>query len=199
MSEIMRIRSTLNYGSGGPGLHTMYWQPPAAFAVTADAADAVARVRAMFLAMAALFPTTWSVQVQGDVARIEDTTGGLTGGLAVAPPAAVVGTGGATQSATAAMLLVRLRTNTVILGRLLRGRWYLGPVASAIVASNGQIASANRTIADNAATGTLTGGATASVPVVWHRPTGGAGGDSIAVASFSTWNELAVLRSRRDA
>lgn len=199
MAQIMRVRTTLNYGSGGPGLHTVYWAGATSTASAPDASDAVARVRAMFLAMAALFPTTWSVQVQGDVEVLEETTGALQGGFSVTNPLPVVGTGGATQSATAAMALIRLRTAQVVGRRLLRGRWYLGPVASGIVASNGQIASGNRTIGDNAANGLLTGGATASTPQVWHRPVGGANGAAYDIVSCSTWNELAVLRSRRDA
>src|SRR6187399_761129 len=87
----MRVRTTLTYGSGGPGLHTVYWRPGTTGGVTADASDAIARVRAFWNGIRSAFPSTFQMDVQTDVALIEDSTGLLVGNLSGTPAASVVG------------------------------------------------------------------------------------------------------------
>lgn len=199
MAVILRVRTTMTYGSGGPGLSTSYWLPGTTGGVTADASDCVARVRAFWDAIKVNFASSMSLQVQSDVAAIEATTGVLTGLFSATPAAAVVGTGGGNNEVTAAMALIRSRTNSVINGRLLRGRWYLGPVATGCSNLIGSLATATITSFNTGAAGLLAAGATGSVPAVWHRPTTLAAGTHGVVTSFSTWDQYAVLRSRRDA
>lgn len=195
----MRVRSTLTYGSGGPGLNTIYWSPAGAVAVSADAADAVARVRAFWLAIAGVFASTMTIQVQSDVTRINPADGTLQGTLSPTAPASVVGTLGTAIGPIAAMALMRLRTNQIINNRQLRGRWYLGPISTGTVTASGVIGSSLITTMNNAATAMLTGGATSSAPVVWHRPPSAGLGIAAPVNGCSAWDQVAVLRSRRDA
>jgi hypothetical protein len=195
---ILRVRATLNYGTGGPGVHTSYWTPGTGGGVTADATDCAARVRAFFEAIKAQLPSTFITNVQSDVAIINEVNGALTGTLNAALPAVTQGTGGQ-QGPIAAMYLVRLRSGVVVDGRLLRGRWYVGPGLIANVTASGGVATATRTAIDGAMTTLLGAGATASFLVAWHRPRLGSAGSAAGVIGASTWDQWAVLRSRRDA
>lgn len=193
----MRVRTTLTYGSGGPGLATHYFRPGTAGGVSADALDVVARVRAFWAAVASAYTNASTFQVQSDVALIEDTSGGLVGTLAGGTPAAVVGASATGIAPIASMALLRARTNVVVNNRLLRGRQYMGPIRIGAVTTTGQLATGEQTTITSAANAMITPASTTSFPVVWHRP-GTTGGISAAVVSYAAWNELAVLRSRRD-
>lgn len=198
MSTILRVRATLTYGTGGPGVHTSYWIPGTTGGVTADATDAVARVRAFFAAVQTMYPNSTTVQVQTDVAQINDNTGALVGTLAGASVGSVVGTGGASIGPLASMVLLRLRTGLVLNGRLLRGRWYCGPLAAAAISTTGGATTGAITAFNGAGNGMLAVGPTTTALAVWNRPTVVVGA-SAGVTSVSTWDQLAVLRSRRDA
>lgn len=198
MAVDMRVRTVLSYGTGGPGLHTVYWRPGTTGGVTADATDAVARVRAFWSAAAGLFPNTFGAQVSSDVALIEDSTGALVGGLSATPVAVVAGTASGSFGPLANMALLRLRTGVVVNGRALRGRWYLGPTAANAINALGGLTTGNIAALNAAGAGMLAAGATTSFPVVWHRPGAGTG-ISANITSMSAWDQLAVMRSRRDA
>jgi hypothetical protein len=199
VTSIMRVRTTLTYGSGGPGLHTAYWIPGTPPGVTADANDAVGRVRGFWLGCAGQFPTTFSAQVQSGVDLLDDLTGSLQGQLSATAVAAVAGTSGTASAARSSMILAQLRTNTVFGGRLLKGRWYLGPPKPSAIGTTGGTDPAVITAVNAAGAAMIAPGATASALAVWHRPVSGGGGAAVPVSSLSTWNEIAVLRSRRDA
>lgn len=197
MSTILRVRATLVYGTGGPGVHTSYWIPGTTGGVTADASDAVARVRAFFAAVAAQYPNSTTVTVQTDVAQINDNTGALIGGLTAATVGTVVGTGGSVVGPLAGMALLRLRTGLVVNGRRLAGRWYCGPLGTGAQSAAGGIATGTITAFNSAGATMLAAGATSTVLAVWNRP-GATVGLSTAVTGVSTWDQMAVLRSRRD-
>ena len=198
MAIILRVRATLTYGSGGPGVHTSYWAPGTLGGITADATDVVARVRAMFASAQAQYPNSTVVVVQTDVAQLQDSTGILTGGLSAAAVGTVTGTGGAVVGPLAGMALVRLRTGAVVNGRIVRGRWYMGPLGTGAQSASGGIAAGSQTAFNTAAGLLLAAGPTTSQLVVWHRPTTTTIGSSANVTSVSTWDQMAVLRSRRD-
>lgn len=198
MAVMLRVRATLVYGTGGPGLFTSWWNPGTTGGVTADATDAVARVRAFFASAQAQYPTSTTITVQTDVALIESSTGVLVGSLSGAAVGTVVGTGGGTLGALANMALIRHRTNVVTNGRLIRGRWYMGPLAPGAVSSTGGLATGTITAFDTAAATLLAAGPTTTNLTIWHRPGAGVGLTSPVISS-STWNQVAVMRSRRDA
>lgn len=199
MAIMMRVRATLTYGTGGPGLYTSYWRPSTPGGSPADATDALGRVRAFFVGIAAQLPNSTAVGAQSDIALINDIDGALVGSLSPTPVAGVAGTGGASIAPLASMALVRLRTNGVVNGRIVRGRWYVGPLASTAVSAVGGIAAAAQTAINAAANAMLPAGATTTDLVVWHRPNGASPGEAVDVTTCSTWGELAVMRSRRDA
>jgi hypothetical protein len=199
MAVILRVRTVLNYGSGGPGLATHYFAPGTIGGSNADAADVATRVRNFFLACVGLCVIGDTFQVQSDVAAIEATTGALTGLFTAGTLAVVTGTGAGSRGPIAAMALVRSRTNVVLNGRLLRGRQYFGPMRVATVDSQGRIVASDVATLNVAAAAIIPAAATTSAPAVWHRPTLLAAGGHALITSYSTWAEFAVLRSRRDA
>jgi hypothetical protein len=87
----------------------------------------------------------------------------------------------------------------IINGRLLRGRHFMGPVVATTLGAGGAVVAGTITIFDGAFNAMIPAGATTSAPAVWHRPTPLATGGHGLVSSYSTWNQFAVLRSRRDA
>lgn len=196
---ILRVRTTLTYGSGGPGLNTMYFAPGTAGGSAADATDVVARVRTFWSSIAPQFNGNYSFQVQNDVTAIEAVTGALTGQFTTAPVTAVVGSaaGGACPAVTA--LLLRMRTGTIINGRQLRGRQYLGPSALTTIALGGIVAASTVAAVNSGAAAMLVTSPTTSFPAVWHRPVNGANGGHSLVSSYSCWDQFAELRSRRNA
>ena len=197
MATIMRVRATLNYGAGGPGVGTFYFTGSVATPVTADATDVVGRVRAFYAALAAQLGTNMSVSVQGSVDTLEDSTGVLNGGLVVTPPAILAGTGIAPYLPVTNCLVVRLTTNTIVGTRRLEGRSYVGPLSGA-AASSGLVPTTAAGTAANTAVNALLTGATASFAVVWHRPKGFVGGQIGQISGGSAWSQFGSLRSRRD-
>lgn len=194
---MLRVRVALQGWTGGPGLSTAYFLPTTEDA--ASALDAVTCVRAAFSACNQLFPDNFSAQVSGDVDQLDEATGQVTSTFSVTAPAIVTGAGGTggIQSPAVAMN-VRFSTNAFIGGRRLRGRSFLSPLVKSVddtdgtptAAAIGWAAAYGNTLQANAG---VAGG-----NVIWHRPTGGAGGQAASVAAVSVPDKFAILRSRRD-
>jgi len=195
--SIMRIRATIAGTQGLPGLSTWYYNGTTSTPSNADAADAVARVRAFFDGIKGLLPTANTVQVSGSVDLLDPATGALTGSQSVTAPSIVTGTGGGPLPPANAILLTG-QTAVIIAGRRLRGRSFISPVASGTQTS-GLVSSAAIATTITSANTSLTG-VTSSVPVVWHRPQppGPSGGSVSPVTTYSVGSTYAVLRSRRD-
>lgn len=198
MTIIMRIRTVLSGWQGAPGLGTHYFLPGTAGGVTADAVDCCGRVRAFWLAAQGIFPTTMGFQVSGSVDLLEAVDGTLTGGLSGGSPAGTAGSNANTFAPFATMVLLRAQTGVVIGGRRVLGRFFLGPVATNQNVNGVPTAAAGSSA--TAAGAALNSGATASVPVVWHRPHGSppAGGLHVPISGYQASPEFAILRSRRD-
>jgi hypothetical protein len=184
----MRAQFVAN-GLGG-GSHTAlfqsYWRPGTGAGSTADATDILARIRAALNACATVLHNSINFVASADVVALNDATGAITGSFAGAVPATVFGTAVGDAMPPQTAWIVKSVTNLVVGPRLLKGRVFLpGPSEGQNTATGAPITGSVTTI--NAAfTGLLTGGATASFPVVWHRP-GGAGlavGTSSAVTAF---------------
>lgn len=194
---IMRIRTTITGSQGLPGLSTVYATGTLATPTGADASDMVARVRAFWEAIKALQPVGTIVLVSGQVDILDPINGALVAGLSVTAPATVIATGSESLPPATSVLLTH-NTGVILNGRRLRGRTFISPVADSVNV-DGLTASASRATIIAAANTTLTG-ATASFPVVWHRPVapGPTGGSVAAALSFAVGSNFAVLTSRRD-
>ena len=198
MTVMLKV-STISTGwQGAPGYTQMYFRPGTGGGSNADAADVVARVRAFWAALPSIFATSQQFAVQQTAEAIEDTSGTLTGAFPGGTPAVVTGSGSASLNAIASMVVLRQRTNLIVNGRFLQGRTYIGPVQPAVENALGGVGTTYQTLIASAATSNLLTGATASFPVIWHRPVNHAGGTSGPVTSYNVWSSFGVLRSRRD-
>ena len=197
MPNMMRVRTTLNYGQGGPGLSTAYFFGAGGSPVTADATDVVGRVRAFWAALVGMLDNGMAAAPSGNVDLIDSATGALTGGLTVAPPAIVTGTGGATPLPPANCLLIRLQTATIVAGRRLEGRVYVSRLST--VANLAGVPTTAAGVASTNAVTALLSGATTSSPLVWHRPIGAGSGSTGVVLGGAAAPFFGVLRSRRDS
>ena len=197
MANMLRIRTVLSGWSGGPGLSTFYFDPGAG-AEPAAAIDCVARVRQFWSAISALFPTSFSAQVQPNVDQLDETTGSLTASYVGGAPVVVAGASGTAYNAYATMVLLRQNTGVIRVGRRVVGRTFVGPVTSTVDSGGNPLAS-NVTTMLTAATVMLTG-STGAIPEVWHRPkpAGSATGREFYVVNYTAAPYFAVLRSRRD-
>lgn len=180
-----------------PGFTSMWWAPGTLGGSTADATDCLDR-----------FMTVWDTlqgHMQGGVTidfdpiciAVEATTGALTGAFAGTDPGSVTGSGAGDGLPLQTQGLVRFSTSTVIGGRRVRGRLFIpGPIESDNTAAGNPSSTYTTDITVAAAT-ILAAGATASEPVIWHRPTGGSGGASPLITGVSGATTWSVLRSRR--
>jgi hypothetical protein len=198
MTVILRVQTVLTGWQGAPGLSTIYWRPGTGGGTTADATDCAARVRAFWVSIGSYLTSTFHSQTSSQVDAIEDSTGALTGSFAATTPASTTGTGSINYAAIPAMALIRLRTNLIVGPRILKGRLFIGPLDEGAVNGFGDPTTNCITDMNSGALGMVTGGATASFPVVWHRPRVGSVGTSGPIVSVSTWGRLGTLRSRRD-
>ena len=198
MAEIMEVHTILTYGTGAPGLTTFRFLPGTAGGVPADAVDAVGRVQDCWDAMKGNHPSNFVATVQGEVRVIDATDGALTGFLDGGADVVVTGTSASAGLPIASMLLLQHDTGDIHMGRRVRGRSYIGPVALNTNVAGVPTATAKSLLLTGALL--LLSGATATVPVVWSRPDSPVGdpGFHSEVLTYRAAGYFAVLRSRRD-
>lgn len=172
MATIMRARFT--YQATGVfsdvGLLQTFWRPGTSPGSTADATDILARVRAMLLAAVTCISNGVTYTAINAVDALDDATGAITGSFTGSTPANVVGTSSGDAMPAQTAYIVKATTNLIVGPRLLKGRTFLGLPTEANNQSSGVPVAANITTLNAAFAGLLTGGATASFPVIWHRP-----------------------------
>lgn len=198
-APIGRVQVIMSGFAGAPGLMQFYWNggTPGVF-VSADATAAIAAVRAFLLACVGAFSTQVSMQVQPSVEVLEASTGALIGIVAGTAVAVVAGTGSGT-ALTAEGPLVQWITSTVVDRRLLRGRTFFTPSASAAMATTGTVLPA--TTSTIIAAATTYAASSPAQPVIWHRPVPfgtGTNGQAAPIVAVGSPSKVAVLRSRRD-
>lgn len=193
MTAIRRHRAVITGMPTGPGVSTFY---------TDDAPGFPAMLQAFYFGLAAHFPNLITIQVEGEGAVIEDTTGEQISLWTETQPAAVVGTGVGTWAAGVGSV-VTWRTVTVVRGRLLRGRTFLVPLnGTAYQAADGTLDTVERNEQ-------LSGAASLIQDAnllfrVWSRPIRDAQGNittlgtSGRVTDRSVTDRVAFLSSRRD-
>lgn len=170
MTLLYRVRATITGPFGSPGLSTTYHRCPAP--PTLAAAQAASdRVRGSWDVVKTILSNTCTIQMQAPVDVIDDADGSLDQSFATTPLGNVVGTVNLSIGPPQVMVGLVLNTNTVVDGRRLRGRLYIGPVASSSTAS---IAPAGGTVtavqAMGVALATVSPPAATAPLMVWHRP-----------------------------
>lgn len=136
---------------------------------------------------------TWSIDQEGR--ELSPSTGELIGTWL--DPRAMEGAGGAGDQSSvsnATQVLVQWHTGTIANGRFLRGRTFI-PGFGAGSLLGGELLPAERAATIASATAFIASNAGLQV---WSRPTGARPGQAAYVTRADVWNELAVLRGRRD-
>ena len=199
MTYIYRVRAVGSGWTGAPGLSTFYFRgsSPTGYS-SAEALEAGKRVRAFFAALPAVITTanTWDVSESVDV--IFDGDGSLVSGFGIATQSPVIGTGGVNQGPPVNMCVGQLLTSTVVRGRRVRGRTYVGPFTTGTTSATGTWATGVLSAVQNGLTALGTVITTPVTNVVWSRPTALASGVACDVTSYSTLADVCVLRSRRN-
>lgn len=194
---MLRVRVAGTGWPGAPSLNTFYYDVATPDVAAANAC--LAHVHAFWTAQKGIFPSVTSWQVQDVVDVIDHNTGQITDSLTGTTLAAIVPTG-ATFSALpiSSAALLSLKTATFINGRRLKGRAFLSPVASGMIAAGGVPSSSLIASVNAIGTALVAGTSLADKAVVWHRPKLGVGGQLAEITSATCSTQFAVLRSRRD-
>jgi hypothetical protein len=170
MATILRVRTVLSGWQGGPGLLTYYFRPNQT-TLTADALAATARVRGALDIFKTSLPLAASVQVSGTCDVLDEATGALVTGVTVADPAVVLGTAAGGFGPVQVMGGLILDTSSVVGGRKLRARSFLGPLAVGFTASPAPSAPLLTNVAAvGVALVTVTPPAASTPLVAWQRP-----------------------------
>jgi hypothetical protein len=198
MAVIMRAAAVIS-GAMMPtqGFSSLWWLPGTTGGSTADATDILSRFRGCWNGVAAFFDDGLTIDFDPICIAVEATTGVLTGAFVGTDPASVTGTEAGDPLPAQTQGLVRLATSTVVGGRRLRGRIFVPGPAEARNDSSGLPNSTYTSGLTSGFAAMLTAGATASSPVIWHRPTAGAGGTHGLITGVSAAPTWSVLRSRR--
>lgn len=185
MVKQIRVLWTAAGGAGGEtAMH---------FLDSASTADILTDVNAFLLALQPRLASTTSAVASPNIRTLDTSTGVLVNEVGITPPAAVVGTGGATAVPNASQGLIRLRTTLVINRRFLQGRIYVPGMGTSTMLATGEVNPA--AVTSLAAAGNVL--VLGARSVVWHRPVAGSGGTISPISSASGWTEFAVQRRRR--
>jgi hypothetical protein len=199
VAPIGKVQCILTGFAGAPGLINLYWNGAAAGSFTsADATAAVAATYALMNAIKGGFTSSCAIQVQPNVETVDALTGQLIGVVSATPVASITGTGTGTTLAAEGPLLQWL-TADVVGRRLVRGRTFIVPSASAALSTIGTVLPTYVTTALAAAAAYIA--TSGPSPVIWHRPvpfSTGANGSAHEIVAAGMPLTVAVLRSRRD-
>jgi len=184
MANIYRVRTVFSGVQGAPWLSTLYFAE-----LGGTAQQAATAAGAFWNAADALMQLSVSWTTEAAVFTLDETSGQP---VSVANTTPVTGTGalGDHILPITTQGLVRLRTGVFLNGREVRGRIFV-PGYTEINSNGGPSATVLSTL--NAAGAALIADAN-SIFAVWSRTNGVAQ----SVSAVETWNQWAVLRSRRD-
>jgi len=194
-----RVRTVFTGLAGAPYLNTLFFD-----VAGGTAAQAVADAAGFWLGVQSSMDSELSWATETEVATINEATGALTAVTAVGSSSGVGGVVGPVLP-TANQGLVRWSTASFVDGRRVRGRTNV-PGITELGVDNGRLTAATITDIQTPADA-LIAGATSTF-VIWNRPRKADPtavppitarvGTMAPVTGASVWNELAILRSRRD-
>lgn len=200
MTELARFRVSLTGWEGAPGLNTIYMSPGTLIGGwDGDSTSAVGDdITSAYADRAGNFIDGVVIQVEPDVAIIDDATGALVNVVTMNdPPSNVTGSATGNAIARGAAICLSLLTDNFDAGKRLQGRLFLGPISSGVF-DEGSIYGPTRTDF-NDAFGSFLMPLTGARGAVWHRPSHGASdgyyGDIAGVVARA---RPSYLRSRVD-
>lgn len=186
---MLRVTAVWNAGPGTPYYTSLYYDGD----TSGEATAALAATAAFFNAMKGFTHTALVAKIGPEVEQVDPATGQI---LAVYLGAStfVGGTAAGDPEPWATQALIRWRTGDYVNGREIRGRTYWpGMVESAVIL--GVLNTAGIAAIDAAANGHLANANTVAAggAVIWS-PTNG---QASLITNASTWEQLAVMRTRR--
>lgn len=200
-SELMtftQFQWTWQGWSGAPGVSLFRVQGDCD-STQADAAAAAQRALLVGVGITN-YPSNVSLTCEPLIKVIADGDGSLVDQRTLATvPSAITGSGSGNWSAVTGACIV-WRTAQSTGRRMLMGRTFLVPLATAAFNTQGQLASAFLTGANTALSTYITrvAGGVPGHPLVWHRPVNKAGGFGAAVTGATINKAGAEIRRRRD-
>jgi hypothetical protein len=186
--NLARHRTTWLGFPGAPGVTTLFWD-------AATSGPNLTAWNSFLTAIAGRIPTDVTLQSQNTGDVIDDITGAIIGVWTGATQASVPGSGVGAYAAPAGVH-INWRTAGIVRGHRVRGRTFLVPILASAYDSDGSLSSSALTTFRTALA--TFQAAAAPALLVWHRPVGGAGGDSFPVTSADMPDKAAILKSRRD-
>lgn len=183
---MFRFRTTFSGLQGAPYVSTAFFHEGED--AVQDCADALSQ---FWNAVETVMTSALSWSLDTSVVVMDASDGQLTNVVQV-NAASGVGSASGEIAPPAIQGLLRWRTGQYVGGREARGRWFI-PGVTETLNVNGRPTAAYRTTVDNAAAAMI--GAVGSQLVIWSRTLGSENN----VSSWSTWDDWAVLRSRRDS
>lgn len=179
---------------GAPGYTNFHFM--AGGGLISDAQSSADKVLDFFNQFKTYLPPQTRIEIQPEVAVIDEDTGVASNFVLIDPGERLAGTGTGSYAGPAGAV-INWRTNDLRFGRRIRGRTFLVPLTSAAFEGDGTLASNARNFIQGAAD-SLVGGDLDSEFVVWSRPRNGSGGVAATVTQANVPDMAAVLRSRRD-
>lgn len=198
VADFIRVTGTLTpTGGGSPCFISQNFIPGTLGGSNADATDCLARFRAAWVAMAGILPTSMSATFNTTVLGYSLLTEKVDSVFSATSVAGFAGSATGDLLPTQTQGLIRWRTQGVVNGRRVVGRWYIPQPAESFNGSNGNPISSYVTGLGAGVTGLLTAGSTASTPAVWHRKTPTTGGSVWGIVGGQGLSVWAVQRGRR--
>jgi hypothetical protein len=195
VASMLRVRTVLSGFTGGPGLNTFYFLTDTSPG-TSDADAVLGRVRGLFAAINANFPPSMQADTSEVVDVLADVDGSLLDSLVGTPASPVVGTSSVLLGADQAMVGIRIGTATIISGRRVSGRSFVGPLRQDAFV-DGNLGSGTESTFQDGIDALLVGDSLHPL-CVWHRPSGPGAGDGQAVpnSTVTLAPRAFTLRSR---
>lgn len=177
----------------GGGINQLYFANPGS-----EASACAAAVQDFWDALAVAMSEEVTYEVLGTVTEQDHATGALEAVYAVMSEGPKVGVGTSEPAPPTTQGLIRMVTPMVANGRIVRGRVFVPGVLEVHVGPVGRPVSAYNTVLNGAAQA-LVDDASAFWSV-WHRPNAASGspGTINNIVQVTSWDQFAVLRSRRD-
>lgn len=194
MTIMQRTRVLWTGFPGGPGYTNLFSRVSSIG--THDPTLAMDDVATLFSGLATRIPSSVTLNIDPEVAYIEDTTGVAEGfdQVASVPSITQPSASGAYAAPTGAS--IEWSTDAVKNGRRVTGRTYLVPLVGAAFEPDGTlVAAALDQLSSAASVYALNSVAN---QVVWSRPSGSSAGSSHSISGARVADKAAVLRSRRD-
>lgn len=186
MANLLRVRCTWGGAVPGGGISTFYTDDLIALDVSS--------LKAFFTALAPLLPSELTIQVPNNADTIDENSGRLTGNRPVTGGGTVLGTGNSAYSAGIGAF-INWQTDTVLNGRLFRGRTFIAPLGQGYASVDGTLNDSTRASIDVAALGLVA----ATQWMIYHKPKKGTftGGTAHLITSAQTVDRVTALKTRR--